>query len=159
MAIRFSFDDAVFFHLQKGSNRFISMTSTKYEVYGNSGTSFRLNQYERPKAKQTKRKKYDENCFIIIDLCRVARKDIVDVHRPQATQSILNMTATDYSGSLGTGNKTEEQKAARDTLRMRETLVHGVIGLKSIVYTSWNEDFNSKVVCDPDGRAEIAKMM
>jgi hypothetical protein len=153
-----SFDDAVFFHLQKGSNRFISLTSTKHEVYGNGGTSFRTNSYEKPKAKQTKKKKNDKNCFVVVDLCRVKRSDIVDVHKPEAIKDLLNMSGTEYANSLGNGDKTPEQRAARDTLRTRETLVHGVLGRSAIVYTSWDPDYNDKVTLDTDARAELAHM-
>jgi hypothetical protein len=154
-------DDAVFFHRQQGNNRFVSVSSTANSIYGNGGTAFIANSYERPKAKQTKRKKYDVNNFIIVDLSRISSKSIVDVHRPEAIKRILGMSDTDYSSSVGTQTgKTDEQKAARDTLRTRETLVKAAIPLSAVVYTSWDEEYNkNKVTLDLDGRAEITSLM
>ena len=118
-------EDKVFFHLQQGSQRFVSITSTRHNIYGNTGENF------------------NNNGYIIIDLSYVPKKMIVDVHTPDAMMKILKMKGPDYDGSFGLGAKSSEQRAARDTMRTREVLIEHSIPLRAIVYASFDSAFNN----------------
>ena len=112
-----SFEDAVFFHLQQGSKRFISMSQTKHAIYGNTGTSFYTRDYG----------------LVSVDLAYVPKQTIVDVHNPQAAMAILGATPADVKSAMsGQDTRDEVKKAVRDVIRTREVLVLDNIPIEAI---------------------------
>ena len=113
--------EKILYHVQTGNNRFISITSTKHNVYSNSPSSF-----------------IGPNGWIILDLSMIPPGDIVDLHTRSAAQDHLNMNPDLFDQSFGFGDKTAAQRAARDVVRTRETLIFGSVPIAAVAY--WSED-------------------
>ena len=87
------------FHLQKGSGRFVSASTTKHQVFSNSGEEFE-----------------DKSCgYIIIVLAYVPRETIMDVHTEGAITGAIGLKRNEFDGAFASkGRPTVNQRAARD---------------------------------------------
>ena len=114
---------AVFMHLQQGDKRFVSLTSTKYPIYGNSGASF------------------VDYGLVSVDLALLEKDKIVDVHDPRSINDLLKMDDKAIKESMS-GQNTQDifKKAARDVVRTREVLVFGDIPLSAITPFGLGQD-------------------
>lgn len=122
-AVSITDEQAVFFQLQKGSQRYISLTTTKHKIYGNKGEPFLK----------------DQNGYIVVDLARIPKEHIYDVHTAAGLSKAAGIPETVFKESISkeaANEITPQDRAARDTIRTREVLVRGAIARDAIVYYS-----------------------
>ena len=117
--------DKVFYHLQQGSGRFVSTTTTKHDIHGNTGKSFTD----------------PGRGFVVIDLARIPQDSIRDVHTEKAIIQGIGTNETEFRNSFGQGNDDKPtRRAIRDVVRTREVLVAGQVPYRAVIYRQMRQN-------------------